>query len=91
MLCLHGFTDTWRTWELILPALEQRHDVLAVTLAGGWALGDHSAQDTLAHFATMQDLLRTAAPHADTIASSPEGRRRATECIAANSSTSPPI
>lgn len=33
MLCLHGFTDTWRTWELILPALEQRHDVLAVTLA----------------------------------------------------------
>ena len=147
MLCLHGFTDTWRTWELILPALEQRHDVLAVTLAGhaggpsiegevshaaladsaeramdeagfetahivgnslgglvslqlaerhrartvvalasagGWAPGDHSAQDTLAYFATLQDLLRTAAPHADTIASSPEGRRRATEYMATN-------
>lgn len=33
-MCLHGFTDTWRTWELVLPALERRHDVLAVTLAG---------------------------------------------------------
>jgi pimeloyl-ACP methyl ester carboxylesterase len=30
--------DTWRVWELVLPALERRHDVLAVTLtahAGG--------------------------------------------------------
>jgi pimeloyl-ACP methyl ester carboxylesterase len=26
--------DTWRIWELVLPALERRHDVLAVTLAG---------------------------------------------------------
>ena len=34
LVCLHGFTDTWRTWELVLPALERRHDVLAVTLAG---------------------------------------------------------
>ena len=34
MVCLHGFTDTWRTWELVLPALERRHDVLAPTLAG---------------------------------------------------------
>ena len=34
MLCLHGFADTWRTWELVLPALERRHDVLAPTLAG---------------------------------------------------------
>jgi pimeloyl-ACP methyl ester carboxylesterase len=33
-VCLHGFTDTWRTWELVLPALERRHDVLAPTLAG---------------------------------------------------------
>jgi pimeloyl-ACP methyl ester carboxylesterase len=31
---LHGFVDTWRTWELVLPALERRHDVLAPTLAG---------------------------------------------------------
>ncbi len=38
LVCLHGFTDTWRTWELVLPALERSHDVLAPTLpahAGG--------------------------------------------------------
>jgi pimeloyl-ACP methyl ester carboxylesterase len=26
--------DTWRSWELVLRALERRHDVLAPTLAG---------------------------------------------------------
>jgi pimeloyl-ACP methyl ester carboxylesterase len=34
MVCLHGFTDTWRTWELVLPILERHHDVLAPTLLG---------------------------------------------------------
>ena len=34
LVLLHGFSDTWRVWELVLPALERRHDVLAVTLAG---------------------------------------------------------
>lgn len=34
LVLLHGFTDTWRTWELVLPQLERHHDVLAVTLAG---------------------------------------------------------
>jgi len=34
MVCIHGFTDTWRTWELVLPALERQHDVLAPTMAG---------------------------------------------------------
>jgi pimeloyl-ACP methyl ester carboxylesterase len=34
LVCLHGFTDTWRTWELVLPALQRHHDVLAPTLAG---------------------------------------------------------
>ncbi|HET6998936.1 MAG TPA: alpha/beta fold hydrolase [Solirubrobacterales bacterium] len=34
MVCLHGFTDTWRTWELVLPDLEREHDVLAPTLPG---------------------------------------------------------
>ena len=37
LVCLHGLTDTWRTWELVLPALERDHDVLAVTLA--WHAG----------------------------------------------------
>jgi len=142
LLLLHGFTDTWRTWELVLPALERRHDVLAVTLAGhaggppiaagadpeaavrdaiaaaldaagwetahvvgnslggyvalhvaalgrarsvvalapagGWAEGDESFRDTLAFFTNMHRLLRDAAPHAEAIVSTPEGRRRAT-------------
>jgi pimeloyl-ACP methyl ester carboxylesterase len=26
--------DTWRTWELVLPRLERRHDVLALALGG---------------------------------------------------------
>jgi pimeloyl-ACP methyl ester carboxylesterase len=34
LVLLHGFTDTWRTWTPVLPALERRHDVLAVTLGG---------------------------------------------------------
>jgi len=34
LVAIHGFTDTWRTWELVLPALEGRHDVLAPTLPG---------------------------------------------------------
>ncbi len=34
MVCLHGFTDTWRTWELVLPSLQDQHDVLAPTLTG---------------------------------------------------------
>jgi pimeloyl-ACP methyl ester carboxylesterase len=34
LVLLHGFLDSWRTWELVLPALERRHDVLALTLAG---------------------------------------------------------
>jgi pimeloyl-ACP methyl ester carboxylesterase len=146
-VCLHGFTDTWRTWELVLPALERRHDVLAVTLpghaggpalggeagdaaladgieramdeagfetahvagnslggyvalqlaargraetvvalapAGGWARGDESYKDTLGHFSTMQELLKAAAPHAEALLASREGRRRATQYIVTN-------
>ena len=156
LVLLHGFTDTWRTWELVLPALEARHDVLAVTLAGhaggpplpsdlgdlgelgelgddtlaegveramdaagfeladvvgnslggytalrlaargrarsvvalapagGWAEGDDSYEETLRHFVAARELVRAAAPHADAIAASPEGRRRATEFITVN-------
>jgi pimeloyl-ACP methyl ester carboxylesterase len=147
LVCLHGFTDTWRTWELVLPLLERDYDVLAPTLlghagaaaimgeasggaltdaveramdeagfetahvvgnslggyvalqlaargratsvvalapAGGWAEGDESFKQTLAHFTTMQELLKTAAPHADAIVASAEGRRRATRFTATN-------
>jgi pimeloyl-ACP methyl ester carboxylesterase len=144
MVLLHGFTDTWRTWELVLPALERRHDVLALTMAGhaggppiegevseaaladaveramdevgfetahlvgnslggfialqlaargradsvvalspagGWAVGDESFKDTLAFFTSMQELLGAAIPHLDAILAGEEGRRRATEFI----------
>jgi pimeloyl-ACP methyl ester carboxylesterase len=50
LVCLHGFMDTWRTWELVLPALERRHDVLALTLpghAGGPRLDPGSSLEAL--------------------------------------------
>ena len=34
LVCLHGFTGTWRMWELVLPMLERSHDLLAPTLMG---------------------------------------------------------
>jgi pimeloyl-ACP methyl ester carboxylesterase len=34
LVLVHGALDTWRTWELVLPALERRHEVLAPTLPG---------------------------------------------------------
>ena len=146
LLCLHGFTDTWRTWELVLPAFEREREVLAPTLAGhaggpafdgppdeegmadaveaaldeaGWgavdvvgnSLGGYIAlklaergrarsvvglapaggwesdagfQQTHDYFIAMLGLLEAAAPHADAIAATPEGRRRATELITTN-------
>jgi pimeloyl-ACP methyl ester carboxylesterase len=49
LVLIHGFTDTWRSWEPILPALEQHHDVLAPTMAGhaGGPKIDESALDTV--------------------------------------------
>jgi pimeloyl-ACP methyl ester carboxylesterase len=147
MLCLHGFTATWRAWELVLPALERHHDVLAPTLpghaggppidgevgtaavldaleramdeagfqtahivgnslggylalrlaargrarsvvalapAGGWAAGDESYRETLAHFTAMQEQLKAAAPHAEALLATEQGRRQATRFLATN-------
>jgi pimeloyl-ACP methyl ester carboxylesterase len=148
LVCIHGFMDTWRTWELVLPALERRHEVLALTLAGhaggppldlagrgsdaladaveramdeagletahiagnslggylalqlaargrartvvalapagGWAQGDDSWRDTLALQAGMQQLVRWAAPQAERLLATAEGRRRATQYIVTN-------
>ena len=50
LVCLHGFAETWRTWELVLPALERHHDVLAPTLpghAGGPPLGAEVSHDVM--------------------------------------------
>lgn len=153
MVLLHGFTDSWRTWELVIPALEARHDVLALALAGhaggpsvagaeapavagddalsdvladsveramdaagfaaahvvgnslgghlalrlaerdraltvvalapagGWPPGDAAERELLAWQRGMHLQVRIAAPHADAIAATPEGRRRATEML----------
>jgi pimeloyl-ACP methyl ester carboxylesterase len=132
LVLLHGFLDTWRIWELVLPALERRHDVLALTLPGhaggppfagdlvdaveraledaglalahlvGNSLGGYVALQLAARgrartvvafapaggwedspdelFDLQEELLatlRAAAPHADAIAATAEGRRRA--------------
>lgn len=34
LVLLHGFTDTWRAWTTVLPALSARHEVFAWTLPG---------------------------------------------------------
>lgn len=152
LLCLHGFMDTWRTWSLVLPALERRHDVLAPTLpghfggpplaeatedavldwlettmddagfetahiagnslggylalqlaargrarsvvalapAGGWAEGDDAPRALLAGQAELHAQLQAAALHADAIAATPEGRRRATALLTEQGEDLPP-
>lgn len=148
LLLLHGFTDTSRTWELVLPALERRFEVLtpnlaghaggpplgdgagdealldaleetleaagweapavagnslggylalrlaergrarsvvAIAPAGGWVEGDPAVATTLGYFQTMTALVREAAPHADAIAATPEGRAQTTAMVATRS------
>ena len=34
LVLLHGFTDTWRTWKPVLPALEREHEVIVPALPG---------------------------------------------------------
>lgn len=50
LVLLHGFTGSWRTWELVLADLERHHDVLAPTLpghAGGPPIGDRVTTDEI--------------------------------------------
>jgi pimeloyl-ACP methyl ester carboxylesterase len=146
LVLLHGFTDTWRTWEPVLPMLEEQFEVLAPTLAGhaggppladgvdpdeaiidaveaamdeagwetaaiagnslggyvalhlaargrarsvvalapagGWVDGDPAVDETLRYFRTMAPMVRDAAPRADLIASTPEGRAAASVAYA---------
>ncbi|MBN8866242.1 MAG: alpha/beta fold hydrolase [Solirubrobacterales bacterium] len=58
LVLIHGFTDTWRTWELVLPRLEARFDVLAVTMpghAGGPPLGELTVDSLPDGVETMMD------------------------------------
>jgi pimeloyl-ACP methyl ester carboxylesterase len=153
LVCLHGFMDTWRSWELVMPALERRHDVLAPTLpghagarplaeqltggaildaiecamneagfqtahlvgnslggyvalalaargravtvvafapAGGWAAGDRSYEELLRSQQELQAQMKAAAPQAEALLATAEGRRRATQLIATNFEHIPP-
>jgi pimeloyl-ACP methyl ester carboxylesterase len=58
--------------------------VVALAPAGGWTQGDDSFHQTLDYFKEMQHLLRTLAPHAEQIVSTPAGRRRATLMTTSN-------
>ena len=58
---------------------------VALAPAGGWAPDDKSFLATLAEQERMVETARAAAPHADAIASTPEGRRRATAAIVEHS------
>jgi pimeloyl-ACP methyl ester carboxylesterase len=64
--------------------------VAALAPAGGWAAEGASASATPEHFLTMQELCRRAAPYADSIVSTPEGRRRATLFTTSNFEHIPP-
>jgi pimeloyl-ACP methyl ester carboxylesterase len=70
--------------SLQLAARGRAETVVALAPAGGWAEGDESYRDTLSYFTTTQDVLKEAAPHAEKIVASPEGRRRATAYITVN-------
>ena len=66
---------------LKLAARGRARTVVALAPAGGWAEGDDSWRQPAT---TSGDAapLQAAAPHADAIAASPDGRRRATQDIA---------
>jgi pimeloyl-ACP methyl ester carboxylesterase len=70
--------------SLQLASRGRARSVVALAPAGGWAPGDESHRDTLGYFATMQEQLKSAAPHAEAIVSTREGRRRATRDITTN-------
>ena len=63
---------------------------MALAPAGGWAPGDASLAETLASSATMHEQVEAAAPHAEAIVATPEGRRRATRHITTNFEHIPP-
>lgn len=75
---------------LELAARGRASSVIALAPAGGWAERDASFHRTLDYFIEMRTLMATLAPHADAIAATPEGRRRATQLITSNYEHIPP-
>jgi pimeloyl-ACP methyl ester carboxylesterase len=66
---------------LLLAERGRASSLVAFAPSGGWAPADESYLETLAFFEQMQRLARHAAPHADRIMASADGRRRATQYI----------
>jgi pimeloyl-ACP methyl ester carboxylesterase len=66
---------------LLLAERGRAQSVVALAPGGGWAVGDDGYLEMLAFFEEMQGLVRNAAPHADAIMRSENGRRRASEYI----------
>jgi len=69
---------------LHLAARGRAESVVALAPAGGWAPGVESYKETARLFATFQEQMKAAAPHADTLMATPEGRRQATRLLATN-------
>ena len=69
---------------LRLAARGRARSVVAFAPAGGWAQDDESWRDTLALQAEIHAQTILAAPQADRILATPEGRRRATTCTTVN-------
>ncbi len=63
--------------SLVLASRGRARTVVAFAPAGGWADDDPDRERVKEYFATVQQLLANAAPYADHIASTPEGRARA--------------
>jgi pimeloyl-ACP methyl ester carboxylesterase len=66
---------------LRLAARGRARSVIALAPAGGWAHGDRAPRELLAVQLRLLEQAQASAPHADQIAATPEGRRRATQLI----------
>jgi pimeloyl-ACP methyl ester carboxylesterase len=75
---------------LQLAARGRAQTVVALAPAGGWARGDESYRDTLRLQASMLEALKAAAPHAEALLATPEGRRHATQYVATSWEHIPP-
>ena len=75
---------------LQLAARGRAETVVALAPAGGWAEGDASYEDLLAFQSQLLGLVKAAAPHAEAIVSTVEGRRRATQHLTTSFEHIPP-
>jgi pimeloyl-ACP methyl ester carboxylesterase len=69
---------------LRLAARGRADSVVALAPAGGWAKGDESSKALLAFQAELQQQVKAAAPHAQRLLATREGRRRATRLLTTN-------